>query len=173
MTLPSATPCVEPGAGQPLGALAAEEAQRWLGTRYRHQASLCGVGCDCLGLIRGVWRRLYGADPGGDARYSADWSEPSREERLWRAAEHLMTPKLAGEPLEIGDVLLFRMRSRGAAKHLGVMVAPTAFVHAHSRRGVVRTELSQPWRRRCVGVFRWPPLRDVGLNSAAAMRETR
>ena len=29
---------------------------RWIGTPYRHQASLKGVGCDCLGLVRGVWR---------------------------------------------------------------------------------------------------------------------
>ncbi|MGG2476222.1 peptidase P60, partial [Rhizobium sp. BR5] len=25
-------------------------AQGWIGTPYRHQASLQGVGCDCLGL---------------------------------------------------------------------------------------------------------------------------
>ncbi|MBN9249774.1 MAG: hypothetical protein J0I86_04210, partial [Mesorhizobium sp.] len=36
------------------------EALSWLGTPYRHQASSKGVGCDCLGLIRGVWRSLYG-----------------------------------------------------------------------------------------------------------------
>lgn len=29
-------------------------ARQWLGTPYRHQASVRGVGCDCLGLIRGV-----------------------------------------------------------------------------------------------------------------------
>ena len=39
------------------------EARRWLGTPYRHQASRMGVGCDCLGLVRGVWRSLYGAEP--------------------------------------------------------------------------------------------------------------
>ena len=32
------------------------EARRWLGTPYLHQASECGVGADCLGLLRGVWR---------------------------------------------------------------------------------------------------------------------
>lgn len=29
-------------------------ARSWLGTPYHHQASLRGVGCDCLGLIRGL-----------------------------------------------------------------------------------------------------------------------
>ena len=35
----------------------------WIGTPYRHQASLKGVGCDCLGLVRGVWRAVIGAEP--------------------------------------------------------------------------------------------------------------
>ena len=36
-------------------------AYSWIGTPYRHQASRKGVGCDCLGLVLGVWRELYGA----------------------------------------------------------------------------------------------------------------
>ena len=35
-------------------------ARGWLGTPYHDQASVKGVGCDCLGLVRGVWRDLYG-----------------------------------------------------------------------------------------------------------------
>jgi NlpC/P60 family putative phage cell wall peptidase len=34
-------------------------ARGWIGTPYRHQASLKGVGCDCLGLLRGVWREAW------------------------------------------------------------------------------------------------------------------
>ena len=39
------------------------EARAWIGTPYHHQAAVKGVGCDCLGLVRGVWRAVYGADP--------------------------------------------------------------------------------------------------------------
>ena len=35
-----------------------ELARSWIGTPYVHQASVRGVGCDCLGLLRGVWREL-------------------------------------------------------------------------------------------------------------------
>ena len=35
-------------------------ARSWLGTPYHDQASLRGVGCDCLGLARGVWREVVG-----------------------------------------------------------------------------------------------------------------
>lgn len=41
------------------------EARAWLGTPYRHQASLKGVGADCLGLVRGVWRAVVGPEPEG------------------------------------------------------------------------------------------------------------
>jgi NlpC/P60 family putative phage cell wall peptidase len=39
----------------------------WIGTPYQHQASLKGVGCDCLGLVRGVWRAAnrWRRPPGG------------------------------------------------------------------------------------------------------------
>lgn len=39
------------------------EARSWIGTSYRHQASVKGVGCDCLGLVRGVWRACLGEEP--------------------------------------------------------------------------------------------------------------
>ena len=37
-------------------------ARAWLGTPYRHQASVKGVGADCLGLVRGLWREVAGAE---------------------------------------------------------------------------------------------------------------
>jgi NlpC/P60 family putative phage cell wall peptidase len=47
------------------------EARRWIGTPYRHGASARGAGADCLGLIRGVWRALYGAEPETPPAYTA------------------------------------------------------------------------------------------------------
>ena len=57
------------------GAAAAAEARLWLGTPYRHQAALRGVGCDCLGLVRGVWRALIGPEPEDPPPYTPDWGE--------------------------------------------------------------------------------------------------
>jgi NlpC/P60 family putative phage cell wall peptidase len=61
------------------------EARSWIGTPYRHQASLKGVGCDCLGLVRGVWRALYGEEPERMPPYSRDWAEASLRETLAEA----------------------------------------------------------------------------------------
>ena len=63
------------------------EARAWIGTPYRHQASLAGVGADCLGLVRGVWRGLNGRDAEAPPPYSRDWAEALGEETLIAAAD--------------------------------------------------------------------------------------
>ena len=134
------------------------EARAWLETAYVHQASAKGAGCDCLGLLRGIWRAVYGAEPEVAPAYTADWSEASGEERLWAAARRHLRVKAPG--LESpGDILLFRMRTRGVAKHLGIAGAvsehPT-FVHAYTGHGVIESPLSLPWRRRIAARFEFP-----------------
>ena len=62
------------------------EARRWLGTPYRHQASVMGVGADCLGLLRGVWRALIGAEPEKAPPYTPDWAEARGADDLMDAA---------------------------------------------------------------------------------------
>ncbi|WP_394196585.1 NlpC/P60 family protein [Litoreibacter albidus] len=134
------------------------EARLWLGTPYRHQASCKGAGADCLGLLRGVWRAVVGQEPEAVPAYSADWSEPQGEERLWAAAGRRLIPKAAGDAAP-GDVVLFRMREQGVANHLGITAAlgaaPT-FIHAYSGHGVVESPFSEPWARRVVARFEFP-----------------
>lgn len=140
------------------GAEAVATAREWIGTPYVHQASTKGAGCDCLGLLRGVWRTLRGAEPEVVPAYSFDWSEPQGDERLWAAAaRHLVGKSSAQE--DVGDVILFRMRDRGVAKHLGIqghIGRNASFVHAYTGHGVVESPLSIPWRRRIVARFEFP-----------------
>lgn len=67
-----------------------DEARRWIGTPYRHQASRLGVGCDCLGLLRGIWRSLYGREPEAMPAYARDWAEARVDEPLLEAARRHM-----------------------------------------------------------------------------------
>ncbi len=133
-------------------------ARGWIGTPYVHQQSAKGAGCDCLGLLRGVWREVLGPEPEAVPAYSKDWSEPEGEERLWEAALR----HLRAKPIEAqapGDVVLFRMRSGSVAKHLGLQasVGPDAsFIHAYSGHGVVESPFSAPWARRVVARFDFP-----------------
>lgn len=134
------------------------EARQWLGTPYVHQMARRGAGCDCLGLVRGVWRGVLGAEPEVPPAYTMDWSEPQGEERLWAAALRHLEPKALSDAA-VGDVVLFRMKAGAVAKHLGIQseVGATArFVHAYSGHGVVESLLSAPWARRIVARFEFP-----------------
>jgi NlpC/P60 family putative phage cell wall peptidase len=135
-----------------------EIARTWIGTPYRHQSACKGAGCDCLGLIRGLWRDLIGAEPEQVPDYSMDWSEPQGEEQLWQAARRHFVPKTNGD-LQQGEVVLFRMRHAAVAKHLGIVARTghaASFIHAYSGHGVVESPLSRPWQRRIVARFDFP-----------------
>ena len=146
-------PLTEPGYA------AVREARRWLGTPYEHQASCRGAGADCLGLIRGVWRALVGPEPVTVPAYTPDWGETDGSEYLLDAGALYFTPHPV-DARQCGDVLLFRMRQRSVAKHLGILArAPeghATLVHAYSGRGVVETPLTPAWTRRIAAVFRFP-----------------
>lgn len=121
-------------------------ARGWLGTPYRHLAATRGAGCDCLGLIRGVWAELYGAAPDVPA-YRAD----ARDARdLLVAAD----ARLAVAPLGAGAIVLFRLGS--VPRHCAIMTGPDRFIHAQERIGVVEANLTEGWRKRVVGCFAFP-----------------
>lgn len=131
-------------------------ARGWIGTPYVHQASCRGAGADCLGLIRGVWREVLGAEPEVPPAYTPDWGEGGGRELLAAAAGRWLRPAQAPGP---GDVLLFRMRDGALAKHLGIAAASAtgaSFVHAYSGQGVVESPLSAPWARRIAARFVFP-----------------
>ncbi|WP_182085606.1 NlpC/P60 family protein [Aureimonas sp. ME7] len=129
----------------------------FLGTPYRHQGSRRGVGCDCLGLVRGVWRELYGAEPERPGPYSPDWADTGDGDPLFAAALRHFIPIGNGET---GDLVLFRWRERGPARHCGILdVADAAgqrVIHAYEGSAVVSSPLTPGWAGRIAGVFRFP-----------------
>lgn len=131
-------------------------AEGWLGTPYRHQGATKGVACDCIGLIRGVWRELYGREPPlAVPPYAPDWAERAGEERLLEAASLLFGPQVPRGAMQAGDVLLFRWQAGCAAKHAGILADATSFIHAYEQVAVTRSALVPAWRRRIVAVHRF------------------
>ena len=133
-------------------------ARGWIGTPYVHQAARRGVGCDCLGLLRGVWAEVDGTDLLSVPTYTPDWSEPQGDEVLWRGASELLQSK-AIEDAAQGDVLLFRMRQGAVAKHVGLQAnigEQPSFIHSYQGYGVHEGALTLPWRRRLVARFAIP-----------------
>ena len=129
-------------------------AREWLGTPYVHQASAKGQGADCLGLVRGVWRELYGTEPAPVPAYTPDWAEQRGDEPLQRAAAtHLVPAEGIALP---GMVLLFRVVPGGPAKHLGILTDENRFLHAYAGRAVSESWLSSWWQSRLAGHFDFP-----------------
>jgi NlpC/P60 family putative phage cell wall peptidase len=131
------------------------EARSWIGTPYRHQASLKGVGCDCLGLVRGVWRAIHGEEPERMPPYSRDWAEASLRETLAEAGARHLIP-VAREAMQAGDVVLFRWRAGLVAKHAAILTSDASMVHAHDGAAVAEVAFAPWWRRRLAYVFRFP-----------------
>lgn len=132
-----------------------EEARSWISTPYRHQASVKGVGCDCLGLVRGVWRALVGAEPETIPPYARDWAEAGVGEPLAEAGLRHLEP-IARETFGPGDVLLFRWRSNFVAKHAAIVAAPGFMIHAHDGAAVAEIAIAPWWSRRLAFAFRFP-----------------
>ena len=131
-------------------------ARGWIGTPYMHQASVKGAGCDCLGLLRGVWRELFGAEPQAVPPYSPDWAEAAGVETLREGlARHLK--EISPASIIAGDVALFRMARRGPAKHCGIVAAGNGaltLIHARHNRRVREEPLTPSWRRKLAFAFR-------------------
>ena len=134
-------------------------ARGWLGTPYRHQASVKGEGADCLGLVRGVWRETEGGEPEETPAYQSDWAEVCGEETLLEAARRWLVEKPLGE-MRPGDVLLFRMAEGAAVKHCAILSAVDGpepqMIHAYWGRAVVESWMGLWWKRRLTAVFAWP-----------------
>jgi NlpC/P60 family putative phage cell wall peptidase len=134
-------------------------ARSWVGTPYHHQGSCKGVGADCLGLVRGVWRTLYGGEAETPPAYSRDWAEASGAETLIGAATlHLSLIPLADA--KGGDAVVFRFRPGAPAKHIGILSAPDRLVHAMEGGPAVEISLTPWWRRRIVAAFSFPGTSD-------------
>ena len=130
-------------------------ARGWLGTPYRHQASLKGVGTDCLGLVRGVWREVLGDEPERPPAYAPGWAELGGGEAMAEAARRHLVEMPCTE-YRGGDVLLFRWRPHLPAKHAGIAVSCGAMVHAQEEGLVSEVALSPWWLRHLAFVFRFP-----------------
>jgi len=170
--------------------------RRWLGTPYHDQASARGVGCDCLGLIRGVWREVVGNEPlnktGPVPPYSRDWGETGPVEVLAEAARAAML-ELDIADARTGDVILFRMRAGAIAKHCGIVSGGARgarphrsarshrsgrthhFIHAYERSGVIKEILTPAWQRRIAYAFRFPltqkPAPDLRLDATKHQKQ--
>jgi NlpC/P60 family putative phage cell wall peptidase len=129
-------------------------ARGWIGTPYCHQASLMGVGCDCLGLVRGVHAALTGDWPVAPP-YAADWAESDPAEQLIAGLARRLL-RIGIDEKQPGDVLVFRFRAHLPARHAAILSGPYSMIHAHAGASVAEVALTRWWLRHCAAAFRFP-----------------
>ncbi|MHA7882747.1 NlpC/P60 family protein [Nitratireductor rhodophyticola] len=154
----------------------ADVARSYDGVPYRHQGA-DRRGCDCLGLVRAVWRELYEDEAEIPPAYGPGWADASGVETLLNAAgRHLEARPVAA--MAPGDLLIFRWRPHLAARHCGILVADDRMIHAYESAGrVAEGHLAEAWRKRIAGVFAFlcPPggcgVANSSLNGSAGNAE--
>jgi NlpC/P60 family putative phage cell wall peptidase len=132
-------------------------ARGWIGTPYVHQASLKGVGCDCLGLIRGVFRERCGDEPEEIPPYDPAWDIGDNEALRAGLARHLT--EIALSDVTPGDILVFRMLPRASARHCGFLAEQDGhltLIHARQNKRVSEEGFTAFWRQRLAYAFRLP-----------------
>lgn len=134
-------------------------ARSWIDTPYHHQESIKGEGCDCLGLLCGVWREFYGVEnPEEIPNYSPTWGDYRMDDPLLTVARKYL--KEQSKPKVVaGEVLMFRMRPDMAVKHCSIVSAPEKMIHAYSLHSVREDDITDWWMNKLVGVFRFKEAR--------------
>lgn len=131
------------------------EAKTWIGTPYHHQASLKGVGCDCIGLIRGILRELYHFEAAEGINYSADWGDSNGNEDIIDAGFKYMI-SIPVEEAGPGDMVAVRWAKGRVAKHVMLLTYDGMAIHSYNNSPTTEISLNDWWRRRIVYAFRFP-----------------
>jgi NlpC/P60 family putative phage cell wall peptidase len=135
-----------------------EDARTWIGTPHRHQGSIKGLGCDCVGFLAEVAVETGLITPQLRAEFPTDYSlQPSAGELRRLCSRHLsLVPFDSRAP---GDIVL--MRFAVEPQHLGMLTArdPDYIIHC-GEAGVVEHRLDSVWRARIVRLYRFPALKS-------------
>lgn len=108
------------------------EAMRWIGTPYRHEAMIFGVGVDCAMLAVACYRAAGVIDPAYDPRpYPVQWhlhhSEERYIEQVLQYADEVSTP-------QHGDLGIWQYGH--TFSHGGILIEDDAVIHAFHGRPV-------------------------------------
>lgn len=105
----------------------------WIGTRYRFGGTT-KRGTDCSGFVYRLYKDVYATDVGRQS--SADLMSKTRRVKKGSLRE--------------GDMVFFNINNRrgGRASHVGVYLKDNKFIHSTTRRGVIISDLNEPYYKR-------------------------
>jgi len=113
------------------------------------------VGCDCIGLVRGVGRACGLVDPfeTGDAAKYEGYERSPNAVLLVEACARFLIP-IPTESAIPGDILIFRFETD--PQHFGILSAinPRYVIHSYAQvRRVVENRIDDLWASRIVAAY--------------------
>ncbi len=134
------------------------EARTWLGTPWHHQASVKGVGCDCIGFIRGVAEPFLGkVDIPLD--YTPTWHLYRAEPRMYLGFKAVAEEIDPADAIP-SDILLFGA-GKGPAHHCALLTPEGGLIHCYQEAGrVVEHAFSDGWQSKLRHAFRLPGIKE-------------
>ena len=135
------------------GQAIADEAMKWIGTPYSHHAAIYQKGCDCVGLLSGILKRIGYMDKDYKVEYyPKDWMLHRSEEKLIGALEKYSV-EINRSELSAGDILLFKFGR--AISHAGIFLKDNLFIHSWTKNttgfAVLKNSL---WEERLAKIVR-------------------
>ncbi|MCM1369476.1 MAG: C40 family peptidase [Candidatus Amulumruptor caecigallinarius] len=114
-----------------------EEAYTWLGTPYIYAGAEKGKGTDCSGMVMEVYQKVTGAKIPRNSAKQAEYCESIDEENV-----------------STGDLVFFATgKDKDRISHVGIIVDSNSFIHASSSKGVVVSDLKNPYYIRTFKMF--------------------
>lgn len=103
------------------------EVSSWLGTPHRY-AGTTRQGADCSGFVMEVFRTVYRINL---PRSSAEMAKSAR--------------RIGKSQLREGDLVFFRTSGGRRISHVGIYLSNNKFIHVSSSRGVMVSDLDEPY----------------------------
>lgn len=142
--------------------------REWLGTPYRHQAKLKGVGVDCVGLCIGIGLESHFLPPMTPEEWQpfARYSRTPNPDKMTEALNLFMRPVV--DTPRAGDWAFIEWRTgqgRALPMHMAMLCdgpnGPT-ILHAFETRGaVVEHGFESGWPEQVVSWWRYPRLDEL------------
>ncbi|MDE6741952.1 MAG: C40 family peptidase, partial [Muribaculaceae bacterium] len=117
------------------------EAAGWLGTPYGYSKAEKGKACDCSGMVMSVYEKVEGVKLPRNSAQQQDFCR-----------------KLKAKDIREGDLCFFATgKDPDRTSHVGIMIDDTNFIHASTSKGVVVSDITQPyWVKTFKGYGRVP-----------------
>lgn len=132
-----------------------QEAKTWIGTPFKHQGRVKGLGVDCVGLIIGVAHAFKLTD--FDYRNYSHTPDGFLMQQL--LAEHLKIISI--QEAKHGDIVLMRFEAQ--PQHLAIL-SDYGMIHAYAQvRRCVEHRMDQLWQSRIVGAYAYPSVEGSAL----------